>query len=153
MSAGTTFAKSRRQRFQIPAMTQNSPTFTGGPRAQRRAGTAPRLSRRLFRLDDGYIVLDEAAAHRGADAFAAIAAEWGDYHVIAIATPPDGATERKLDELARAAQSFDRIVICHSFHTAGSADAAARFAHAVRGAGRTECHVVADAHRALRHCV
>ena len=109
----------------------------------------------LFRLDDGYVLLDAAAAARGADALGAIARDWGEYHVIAITGAPRGATVEDYADLGSAAQAFDRIVICESCDAgcAQGSDAAATFARAVRGAGRTECHVVADAHRALRHCI
>jgi hypothetical protein len=109
----------------------------------------------LFRLDGGYIVVDGAAASRGADSFRAVAAQWSGYHVLAITGVPEGATEWTLAEFGRAAQAFDRVVVCESSHaaSAGCTGTAARFARAVRAAGRTECHVVADAHRALRHCI
>jgi hypothetical protein len=109
----------------------------------------------LFLLDGGYIVLAGAAAAHGADALAAVAAGWRDHHAIAITAVPEGATEWTLAELGRAAQAFDRIVICHSCATGkvGDVDTAEKLARAVRSAGRTECRVAADAHRALRHCI
>jgi hypothetical protein len=125
-----------------------------GPRA--RTSTEVRsTSPRLFRLDGGYIVLDEAAARRGGEGLSAIASEWREYHVTAITGAPAGATTDDFSELGRAAQAFDRIVICESCGAgcAAGSGAAALFARAVRSAGRTECYAVGDAHRALRHCI
>lgn len=109
----------------------------------------------LFRLDGGYIVLDEAAVRRGAEGLSAIAADWREHHFIAITGAPAGATADDLAELGRAAQAFDRVVICESCDAgcATGSHAAAMFARAVRSAGRAECLVVGDPHRALRHCV
>ena len=109
----------------------------------------------LFRLDGGYIVLHGAAARRGGEGLSAIADDWREYHLIAITGAPAGASADELAELGRAAQAYDRIVICESCDAgcAAGPGPAARFARAVRSAGRTECHVVGDPHRALRHCV
>ena len=125
-----------------------------GPRVHRTLQFRPTPAR-LFRLDGGYIVLDGAPARRSAEALRAIADDWRDYHVIAITGTPAGASADDFAELGRAAQVFDRIVICESCDAACAAGsgAAAMFARAVRSAGRTECHVVADPHRALRHCI
>ena len=131
-------------------MTQIRTNVVDPARGQRRAATARGKAPRLYRLDGGYVVLHEAPSC--ADAFASIAAEWTDHHLIAIAHAADTTTESELAELGRAAQTFDRIVICES-RDAAAADSAARFARAVRRAGRTECAVVADSHRALRHCI
>lgn len=109
----------------------------------------------LFRLDGGYIVLDDAAARRGVEGLSAIASGWREYHLIAITGAPAGATAEDFAELGRAAQAFDRIVICESCD-AGCATGpgpAGALARAVRAAGRTECCVVGDPHRALRHCI
>ena len=135
-------------------MNRTPARSTGSTPAQNRPLKGRNRSR-LFRLDGGYIVLDEAAAARGRAAFEAIAALWPDCHVTAITGAPPAADESMLAELGRAAQAFDRVVICASCHAAqgGNSAAAARLARAVRRAGRTECHVVADAHRALRHCI
>ena len=135
-------------------MTERTSALVGSPRAQLELANAPEAAR-LYRLDGGYVVLSEAAAACGADVFESIAADWNEYRIIAITGAPDTATEPELARLGRAAQAFDRIVICQSEHpeAVGSAESAARFARAVRRAGRTECHVAADAQRALRHCI
>ena len=136
-------------------MTRNRAAPAGNPRAQQKRATCTTIATHLFCLEGGYVILAGAAASRGPEAFAAVGADWRDYHAIAITPAPEAAAESTLAELGRAAQSFDRVVICHSSGAgaAGSNEAAARFARAVRAAGRTVCHVVADAHRALRHCI
>jgi hypothetical protein len=137
-------------------MTTERKRFGGTTRPPRSASEFRRTApARLFRLDGGHVVLEDDAASRTPAAFAAIAANWSEHHVIAITGAPRDASDRTLEELGRAAQAFDRIVVCHSSRaaTAACAEAAARLARAVRNAGRTTCHVVADAHRALRHCI
>jgi hypothetical protein len=132
---------------------QTTEKLAGSERRSGRAAAVRKLTQRVFRLDGGYVILDGPVA--GAPAFSKIAAQWPDYHVTAIAGVPDAAGEWEIAELGRAAQAFDRVLICESGAAAsmGRTEAAARFARAVRSTGRTECLVVADAHRALRHCV
>jgi hypothetical protein len=132
-------------------MTRTRASLAGSARAQQRRTSSRSTSPRLFYLDGGHIVFAQAAMAHGADAFAAVAAEWPDGHVTAITAAPEGASESMLADLGRAAQAFDRVVVCSS--SVHAADSAARFARAVRAAGRTECQVAADAHRALRHCI
>ena len=133
-------------------MNKKSERLTGSP-PSRRAATVRNAAQRLFELDGSYILLTGGSTD--AAGMARIAAQWPDCHVSAIVGVPDGTGEWAIAELGRAAQAFDRIVICESANDAGSGDiaSAARLARAVRSAGRTECQVVADAHRALRHCV
>jgi hypothetical protein len=132
---------------------QSTDKLTGSERRSGRAAAVRKLTQRLFGLDGGYVLLDGPVA--GAPAFSKIAAQWPDYHVTVIAGVPEGASEWDIAELGRAAQACDRVVICETGAAAatGRTETAARFARAVRSAGRTECHVIADAHRALRHCV
>ena len=127
-------------------MTRNRSRLVGSTRAQHTLSrtTPPRL----YRLDGGHVVLARDTGSRSAQGLQALAAEWRDCHVTAITGVPVAAAESELAELALAAQAFDRVVICASSETG-----AARFSRAVRAAGRTECHVVADAQRALRHCI
>ena len=64
-------------------------------------------------------------------AFAAVAAEWCDYHLTVITAAPEDAAGSTLAELGRAAQAFDRIVICQSCKAGTvSGDSAANFARA-----------------------
>jgi hypothetical protein len=136
-------------------MKRTKQNLSGSLPVQRSASLSRIATPRLFRLDGGYVVLTADALARGPRNFEALGSAWSGYHVIGIARAPQDATEADLAALGRAAQAFDRIVICQSRDPAmpGSAEAAARFARAVRGAGRAECHVAADAHRALRHCI
>ena len=127
-------------------MTRNRSGLVGSTRAQHTRSRS--IPPRLYRLDGGHVVLAKDAASRGAQVLQALAGEWRDRHVTLITGVPAAAVESAIAELALAAQAFDRIVIC-----ASNEAAAARFARAVRAAGRTECHVAADARRALRHCI
>jgi SAM-dependent methyltransferase len=133
-------------------LTEHTPHFAGSPR---RASQAARSPRRLFRLDGGYVVLDPSATHGGASALASRAAQWGKYHVTAVIAVANDVSEWTIAELARAAQAFDRVVVCEAEAQVAdaSSEAAARLARAVRRAGRTECQFVSDPQRALRHCI
>ena len=134
-------------------MNNSSERLTGSPPSSRRAAAVRTPTQRLFELDGSYILL--AGGIKDAAAFGRIASQWRDCHVSAIVGAPERAGEWAIAELGRAAQAFDRIVICESDSGRGSSltEFAARLARAVRSAGRTECQVVADAQRALRHCV
>jgi hypothetical protein len=137
-------------------LTEHTPHFAGSPR---RASQAARSPRRLFRLDGGYVVLDPSATHGGASALASRAAQWSTqwskYHVTAVIAVANDVSEWTIAELARAAQAFDRVVVCEAEAQVAdaSSEAAARLARAVRRAGRTECQFVSDPQRALRHCI
>jgi hypothetical protein len=120
-------------------------------RSPRRASQAP--ARQVFTLDGACIVLDSPASHGGVPPLAALAEQWHEYHSTVVIAVANDVSEWTITELGRAAQAFDRIVVCEAAASGSSTEAAGRLARAVRRAGRTECHVVSDPQRALRHCI
>jgi hypothetical protein len=75
--------------------------------------------------------------------------------VTAVIAVANDTSEWTIAELGRAAQAFDRVVVCdaEAAGASGTSEAAGRLARAVRRAGRTECQFVSDPQRALRHCI
>ncbi|MDB5863887.1 MAG: hypothetical protein JWO70_1693 [Betaproteobacteria bacterium] len=120
-------------------------------RSSRRASQAS--ARQVFTLDGACIVLDSPASHGGVPPLAALAEQWHEYHSTVVIAVANDVSEWTITELGRAAQAFDRIVVCEAAASGSSTEAAGRLARAVRCAGRTECHVVSDPQHALRHCI
>jgi hypothetical protein len=112
----------------------------------------PRVRQRLFQVDNGYVVVCGLSA--GVAAAEGLSAE--RRHVTLVLPAPDGLSDVALDAFAlEAAAGCARIVIYEGkmFGRGKQAECGARVARAVRSSARTECRVLLDDTRALRHCI
>jgi hypothetical protein len=114
--------------------------------------TLPRARQRLFEIDNGYVVVCGLSA--GFAAAEGLSAE--RRHVTLVLPAPDGLSEAGLDAFALAAAAACARIVIYEGKGAGrgrQAECAARVARAVRSSARTECRVIFDDTRALRHCI
>ena len=103
----------------------------------------------IFEVDAGYVVLQRDAPAPKTTRTSATPL------VTLVVQAALSQSDLRLHDMARRLSvTCDRLVICEPpGPSARPGEHAARFARAVRATSRTECRIVADPCRALRHCV
>jgi hypothetical protein len=107
---------------------------------------------RIFELDGAHVVLYPAAP-AGFAALDALASLCRDRYLTLVVEPREAGIDSSIEQYARSAQGFDRIIVCDGEGALEPSQAARALERAVRRAGRVECKLVPDSRRALRHCI